>query len=273
MELTAPRPWWPLGDLDQMRDALRYWLSNNWDTSITVGEWWERLASAGLAVPTWNRSHGGLAATSLVQQIVEEELAAAGAIAPPLAGEGVRLMGPALRQFATQEQSNLVLPALLTGQQLWTVMLNEPGSDDPQATTTKAEFDWKYLSITGTKTCTDDAATHALVLMRSTELPGRKGLTTVLVDLTDDGISKEPGLVHFEDARMTHEHVLGNRDAGWAVVKTILPYMERSLAGRIRRGVVNVDPGQVAGNLQRTVAEVLAAHEPPPPPPVDRRAR
>jgi hypothetical protein len=111
------------------------------------------------------------------------------------------------------------------------------------------------------------------VLVRSTELPGRKGLTTVLVDLADDDITKEPGLVHFEDARMTHEHVLGNRDAGWAVVKTILPYMERSLAGRIRRGMVNIEPGEVAGNLQRTVAEVLAAHEPPPPPPVDRRAR
>jgi alkylation response protein AidB-like acyl-CoA dehydrogenase len=41
----------------------------------------ERLASAGLAVPTWNRSHGGLATTAQVQQVVEQELAAAGTIA------------------------------------------------------------------------------------------------------------------------------------------------------------------------------------------------
>lgn len=273
MELTATRPWWPLGDLEQMHDALRYWISKNWDTSITVGEWWERLASAGLAVPTWNRSHGGLAATSFIQQIVEDELAAAGTIAPPLAGAGVRLMGPVLRQFATQEQADLVLPALLTGQQLWTVLLNEPGSDDPQATATTAEFDWKYLTINGTKSCTDDAATHALVLVRSTDLPGRKGLTTVLVDLTDDGITMEPGLVHFEGARMTQEHVLGYRDAGWSVVRTLMPYMERSLAGRIRRGLVNVEPGEAAGNLDRVIADVLASHEPPPPPPVERRAR
>ena len=60
--------------MDQLREALRFWISKNWDTSITVGEWWERLASAGLAVPTWNRSHGGLAATSQVQQVIEEEL-------------------------------------------------------------------------------------------------------------------------------------------------------------------------------------------------------
>ncbi|MEQ1703967.1 MAG: acyl-CoA dehydrogenase family protein [Ilumatobacteraceae bacterium] len=273
MELTATRPWWPLGDLEQMHDALRHWISNNWDTSITVGEWWERLASAGLAVPTWNRSHGGLAATSFIQQIIEDELAAAGTIAPPMAGAGVRLMGPALRQFATQEQADLVLPALLTGQNLWTVLLAEPGSDDPQATTATAEFDWKYLTINGTKTCTDDAATHALVLVRTTDLPGRKGLTTVLVDLADDGITMEPGLVHFQGARMTHEHVLGHRDAGWSVVRTIMPYMERSLAGRIRRGLVNVEPGEAAGNLDRVIADVLASHAPPPPPPVERRAR
>ena len=103
MDLTATRPWWPLGDMSQMREALQYWISNNWDESITVGAWWERLASAGLAVPTWNRSHGGLASTAQVQQVVEDELAAAGTIAPPLAGAGVRLVGPILRQFASPQ--------------------------------------------------------------------------------------------------------------------------------------------------------------------------
>jgi alkylation response protein AidB-like acyl-CoA dehydrogenase len=273
MDLTATRPWWPLGDMDQMREALQFWIANNWDMSITVGEWWERLASAGLAVPTWNRSHGGLAGTAQVQQVVEEELAAAGTIAPPLAGAGVRLMGPILRQFATAEQSQEVLPALLTGRQLWTVLLTEPGNDDPVLTTCTATFDWKFVTITGTKTCTDDSATHAMIVTRSADMPGRRGLTCVLVDLAEDGVTAEPGLVHFADVRVTQEHVLGPQHGGWAVVKTILPYLERSLAGRIRRGLVNVEPGVLAGNLERTVGEVLAVHQPPPPPPVERRAR
>lgn len=273
MDLAAPRPWWPLGDMDQLREALRFWISKNWDTSITVGEWWERLATAGLAVPTWNRSHGGLAATSQVQQVVEEELAAAGTIAPPLAGAGVRLMGPVLRQFATTEQSTQVLPELLTGQHLWTVLLTEPGSDDPTTTTCTAEFDWKYLTINGTKTCTDDSATHALVVTRSSPLEGRRGLSCILVDMEEDGVTAEPGLVHFQGVRITHEHVLGPRDGGWAVVKTILPYLDRSIAGRIRRGLVHVEPGQMAGNLGLVIADVLASHQPPPPPPVERRNR
>ena len=275
MDLTAPRPWWPLGDMDQMREALQYWISNNWDTSITVGEWWERLAGAGLAVPTWNRSHGGLGATAQVQQVVEEELAAAGTIAPPLAGAGVRLVGPILRQFATTEQAAEVLPAMLTGQHLWTVLLNEPGSDDPKdtaCTACTATFDWKYITINGAKTCDHHGATHAVVLGRSAELTASKGLTCLLLDLATDGVTSEPGTVRFDEVSVGHERVLGERDCGWAIVKTILPYLERSLAGRIQRGLVNVQPGVAAGNLGRSVVEVLAAHQLPAAPPVDRRS-
>ncbi|MDP2289950.1 MAG: acyl-CoA dehydrogenase family protein [Actinomycetota bacterium] len=273
MDLTASRPWWPLGDMDQMRDALRYWIAHNWDTSITVAEWWDRLASSGLAVPTWNRSHGGLAATAQVQQVIEQELAAAGTIAPPLAGAGVRLVGPILRQFASAEQALEVLPPLLTGRHLWTVLLTEPGSDDPADTACAAAVDWKYITVSGVKTCTDDGATHAVLLARTADLPGRKGLSCTLLDLADPGITKEPGLVRLEGVKVNESQLLGPRDGGWAVVKTILPYLERSLAGRIRRGLVNIEPGVAAGNLDRTVGDVLAAHRATPPPQVDRRQR
>lgn len=264
--------------MDQFREAMRYWLSNNWDLSITVGEWWDRLAGSGLAVPTWNRSHGGLAATAQVQQVVEAELAAAGTIAPPLWGDGVRVVGPALRQFATPEQFAEILPALLTGQQLWTVLLYEPGSDDLMAPTCRAEFDWKYLTVTGTKVCTDHTATHAVLLARSGEPGtgpngGRRGLTCLLVEIGDQPFDAATGGLTFDGARMLHDRVLGTRDEGWPVVKGMLPYLERSLAGRIRRGLVNVEPGAAAGNLDRTVGDVLAAHRPQDPPPAERRSR
>ena len=259
--------------MGQMREALQYWIANNWDTSITVGAWWDRLAQAGLSAPTWNRSHGGLATTAQVQQVVEEELAAAGAIAPPLAGAGVRLVGPILRQFASPEQAAEMLPAMLTGQSLWTVLLTEPGSDDPKETACTATFDWKYVTVNGVKSCEHNGATHALLLARSADLPARKGLTCLLLDLAEEGISSEPGLVRFEGARFSHEWVMGERDNGWAVVTTILSYLERSLAGRIQRGLVNIEPGVVAGNLDRTVADVLANRQQMAPPSVDRRVR
>ena len=273
MDLTAPRPWWPLGDTDQLRDALRSWISTNWDTSISVGDWWERLASAGLAAPTWNCSHGGLGATAQAQRIIEEELAAAGTIAPPLAGAGVRLVGPILRQFATVQQTAELLPTMLTGQHLWTLLLNEPGSDEPKDTACTATFDWKYVTVDGVKSCEHDGATRAVVLTRSAELQGHKGLTCLLFDLTSEGITTHDGLGRFDGARVTHDRVLGDRDSGWAVVKTILPYLQRSLAGRIQRGLVDIKPGSVAGNLDRTVADVLASHRLSQAPMVERRVR
>ncbi|MDO9176280.1 MAG: hypothetical protein Q7V62_15840 [Actinomycetota bacterium] len=95
----------------------------------------------------------------------------------------------------------------------------------------------------------------------------------MLLDLADPGVTKEPGLVRFENVKVNESQLLGQRDGGWAVVKTILPYLERSLAGRIRRGLVNIEPGIAAGNLDRTVGEVLAAHQAAPSPQFDRRER
>ena len=32
---------------------VKDWLSDNWDPDLPVAEWWERLGTAGWAVPTW----------------------------------------------------------------------------------------------------------------------------------------------------------------------------------------------------------------------------
>ena len=42
------------------------------------------------------------------------------------------------------------------------------------------------------------------------------------------------------------------------IAKTILPFNERSFAGRIRRGLIHVEGGDKAGNLHRTVGDVVA---------------
>jgi hypothetical protein len=57
------------------------------------------------------------------------------------------------------------------------------------------------------------------------------------------------------------------------VVKTLAPFMQGTLAGRIRRGLVHVEPGSRSGDLERTVADATARRRPPVIPPVDRRQR
>ena len=38
---------------DELTNEIETWLSSNWDPDLTVAEWWERLAEARWAVPTW----------------------------------------------------------------------------------------------------------------------------------------------------------------------------------------------------------------------------
>lgn len=279
MELAGQRPRWPITQPEEFRAELQRWIHDNWDLHISVAEWWDRLASAGLTAPTWPRSQCGLAATNAIQTVIEEELAKVGAIAPPVHGLGIRVVGAALRQFATPEQFAEAIPSLLTGTDSWTALINEPGSDSPLETQCAATFDWKYVTLNGTKVSTDLAATRAIVLTRSTpNATGRDGLSWLLVDLSYQPIDVN-GTIEFSELRMMHERVLGPRDEGWTVAKAILPFMERSFAGRIRRGLVHVEGGEKAGNLRKVVGDVIedararAADLASAHPGVDRRVR
>ncbi len=259
MDLAGEQPRWPIADPEDFRAELLPWIRENWDLEITVAEWWDRLARAGLTAPTWPRSQGGLAATTAVQNVIEEELANAGAIAPPVMGLGIRMVGAAIRQFGTPEQFEEIIPRLLTGRNLWTALMNEPGSDDPLTTACAADFDWKYVTLNGTKICPDLAATHAIVLARSVPgSTGRDGLSWLLVELEYQPVELASGTIEFRDVHLLHERVLGTRDDGWTIAKTILPFNERSFAGRIRRGVIHIEGGAKAGNLHRVTGEVVA---------------
>jgi len=271
MDLSAERPWWPLGDLDQMGDAVRYWIGQNWSLDLTVRAWWHRLAVAGLTAPTWPRAHGGLATTTVVQRVIEHELASARTVAPPVDHDGFRVVATALRQFGTSTQLEAWLPDLLCGVTTWGLLVDEQGVDDTVHITTGATFDWKYIALSGSKhLATTVPLTHALVLARSGDL-GRAGLTFLAVDLATDGVRVGGDTVTFDDVRLTDDAVLGRRDRGWAVWTATRPYLERSLAGRIRRGLARALPGEPAGDLDRTVGDILEQHVPPAAPEVDRR--
>jgi alkylation response protein AidB-like acyl-CoA dehydrogenase len=275
MDLAGTKPWWPLGDLPQMGEAVRHWLSMNWDHSLTVGEWWDRLAAAGLTVPTWQRAHGGLGATTPFQHAIEEELAAAHTVAPPVDGVGIRVVGPAVRQFAGHDLAQRWLEPIIRGRTAWTVLLAEPDRPDPLAAEARIRTQWETIHLSGQKLMQPDAVhpTHAVVVVRSNPEGGRKGLSCVMIALDHLGVSVHDGLVTFDDVQLTAHDLLGPVDQGWAVVKVMTPYFERSLAGRIRRGMVHVPPGTAAGQLGRSVGDVVNSAPPFPPPSVERRQR
>jgi alkylation response protein AidB-like acyl-CoA dehydrogenase len=267
-ELT---PAWPVTDLAAFRAELAQWLHDSWDTSITVREWWSRLASAGLTMPTWPRTAGGISAPTAIQQLIEREFASAALVGPPLRGGSLRLIGPALRQHATPQQAERLLRPLMRGEHTWCVLIHEHDADLSDIETT-AVLDGATYLLTGGKVWAADAqnADWAFVLARTDRKAHvKRALTCFAVDMSHEGVSMtdaraKPRLVKFDRVPATRDDAIGGVGAGWAVAQTVIAHMQTSLAGRIRRGVVDVAPGAAAGNLDRTVAEVIASHQPRP---------
>src|SRR5271169_2712371 len=76
------------------------------DTLVT----WQRILNAkGWAVPHWPIEWGGTGWTPIQRYIFEEELQQAAA--PPLLSFNVRMIGPVLAAFGTDEQKRRFLPA------------------------------------------------------------------------------------------------------------------------------------------------------------------
>jgi alkylation response protein AidB-like acyl-CoA dehydrogenase len=267
-ELT---PAWPVDDMGEFRARLARWIDESWDPSITVREWWRRLADAGLTMPTWPRTAGGISAPTAIQQLIERELATRGLIGPPLAGAGLREVGPALRQHGTGDQRERFLDPLMRGECTWCVLLEEHDADLSDIET-RGKEDGTAFELTGGKVWTRDVAgaDWAFVLaVTDRKAHVKRRMTCFAVDMGQDAITVDstgvkPRLVRFDRAVAHRRDAIGGIGAGWAVAQTVLAYRDKSLAGRIRRGVVTVAPGAGAGNLDRTVAEAIASFEPRP---------
>jgi alkylation response protein AidB-like acyl-CoA dehydrogenase len=269
MDGFAQRPSWP-DDGAVLRQAVGEWIERHHDPGATVRQWWKDLAGAGLTAPTWPRSHGGLGATTRVQEVVERALAEAGCIAPPVDNESFRAIAPALRHFLALEHLPEVLQPILEGSHRWALLADDAGKSE-----VRIERDWKYITLFGDRVDVDPLATHAIVVVRADPASeGTKGLTCFLLDLDEEPITREGGVVHLDGHRLLPERVLGRELAGREVVAFVRPYLERSLAGRIRRGLVHVPCGELAGALDLTLTEARSVYAPPPPPPgTDRRQR
>ena len=70
---------------------VQAWVDANWDTEITVREWWLRLADAGYAYPSWPKGLGGSGAGRRDAAIIAGVLAQNRVIGPPGGAIAARL--------------------------------------------------------------------------------------------------------------------------------------------------------------------------------------
>ncbi len=245
------------------------WLDANWDVTITLREWWARLAERGFAAPTWPAGLGGCNASGADARLIAEVLGRRGVIAPP-SGIGPHMAGPTILEHGRPEQHSHLLE-VSAGAALWCQLFSEPAfGSDLAGLQTRAVRDGDDFVITGQKVWNSsaDKADRGLLLARTNPHAAKHaGLTFFLIDMHQPGIEARPlrtmnGDTQFcevflDEARVPVSDVLGTIDGGWRVATTVLGHERKMAASGQARGMLQALAGTVVGNLDLPVSEVI----------------
>ncbi|GAB3562873.1 acyl-CoA dehydrogenase family protein [Amycolatopsis endophytica] len=193
---------------------------------------------AGLAWVHYPAGLGGLDAPRELQNVVEAELAKAGAPDnnPRRIGIGLGMAAPTILRFGTEEQKKRYLRPLWTGEEVWCQLFSEPGAgSDLAALGTRAVQDGDSWVVNGQKVWTSVAhiARFAILVTRSNpDVPKHQGMTYFICDMTDPGVEVRPlrqltGEAEFNEVflsgvRIPDANRLGAVGEGWKVAQTTL---------------------------------------------------
>jgi alkylation response protein AidB-like acyl-CoA dehydrogenase len=248
------------------------WIAANWQTDLTLAQWWQRLFDAGYAFPAWPEGLGGFGATAAESRLISAALAAANVIGPP-SGNGPTMGGPTLLAHASVEQKQRFLPAMASGQHQWCQLFSEPGAGSDLASLgTQAERDGDEFVVNGQKVWNSraDVSEWGMLLARTdSDVPKHAGLTFVMIDMNQPGVEVRPlvqmnGAAEFcevflTDARARVADVIGAVSEGWKVARTTLTHERAGAAAGRSRGLVDVLAGAACGNLDKPVGELIKA--------------
>jgi alkylation response protein AidB-like acyl-CoA dehydrogenase len=251
--------------------SVRTWIEDNWRLDLTLAEWWDRLADAGYAFPSWPKGFGGSAASTAEVRAVASALAAEGVIGPPT-GNGPSMGGPTVLAHGTEEQKQRFVAPMARGREVWAQLFSEPGAgSDLAGVATSAILDGDEYVVNGQKVWNSFAnvSDWGMLLARTDpDVPKHHGITYMMISLDQPGVEVRPlvqmnGIAEFcevfmTDARVPVENVIGRPGEGWSVARTTLAY-ERAGAGSGRvRGIVSVSAGPKGGNLDRSVGDIMS---------------
>jgi alkylation response protein AidB-like acyl-CoA dehydrogenase len=210
--------------------------------------WQKILHSKGWIAPNWPVEHGGPGWNVTQKYIFETETAQAGA--PPVIPLGLRMVGPVIMKYGSDEQKAHFLPRILASDDYWCQGYSEPGSgSDLASLRTRAVADGDDYVVNGSKIWTTHAQfadwMFALVRTREGGKP-QQGISFLLIPMTTPGITIRPLItlgghhevnqVFFDDVRVPQSNRVGLENEGWTVAKYLLEF-ERGgsfYAGRIQ---------------------------------------
>jgi alkylation response protein AidB-like acyl-CoA dehydrogenase len=204
------------------------------------------LTESGYLVPHWPAPFGR-GAGPVEQLVLEEELAE---VERPVLGIGGWVL-LTLTQTASQEQIDRWVRPSLLGQYYWCQLFSEPnaGSDAAAVQTRGVKVDGGWR-VTGQKVWTSGAqhSNRGLATIRTDPAaPKHKGITAMVIDLTDPGVEVRPlreitgealfNEVFINDVFIPEADVVGEVNDGWRVARATLGNERVTIGGGSREGV------------------------------------
>ncbi|MDG1988341.1 MAG: acyl-CoA dehydrogenase family protein [Halieaceae bacterium] len=255
-----------MAELEVFRHDVRSWLSENCPKSMrepvkgfedfySGGRdpeivnpdqkvWCDRMAKRGWTVPHWPEKYGGGGLSSEEVNVLQQEMHAIGA-RRPLDSFGISMLGPAMLEFATEEQKLEHLPPICRGEIRWCQGYSEPNAgSDLASLQTKAEDNGDHFLINGQKIWTSyaDQCDWIFCLVR-TDSSGTKheGISFVLFDMHQPGVTVRPIKLisgsspfcetYFDNARAEKRNLVGETGKGWTIAKYLLTYERAMISG------------------------------------------
>lgn len=204
-------------------------------TKADLVGWNRTLFDQGWAAGHWPKEFGGTGWTPAQIYIFEEECAAADA--PFLSYFGLRLIGPLIYTFGSQEHKDKYLQDILCARTFWCQGFSEPSSgSDLASVRTTAVRDGDHFILNGQKLWTTEAhyADKMFCLARTDHevKPQKGGLSMFFLDMNQPGVTRRPVItidgghsvneVFLENVRVPASEVLGQLGEGWEQTKFLL---------------------------------------------------
>ena len=239
----------------KFRDEVRAWIDANYDADLkakmaltkngymdkaSLERWQKTLAAKGWLTVDWPAEHGGPGFTATQRYIFNMEMSLAGV--PPTLPFGVKMVGPVIMAFGSDEQKARHLPAIRNADLWWCQGYSEPGSgSDLAALQMRADKDGEDYILNGSKIWTT-LAQHAdwifCLVRTSQEAKRQDGISFLLVDMKTPGISvralptldspseglQEINQVFFDNVRVPIANRIGEEGKGWTYAKYLLEF-------------------------------------------------
>lgn len=204
---------------------------------------WLVAGEAGMLCPGVPEVSGGLGLDFRFNSIILEERSYAGFCT----GTAIHsdIVAEYFVHYGSADQKRRYLPAMVSGELIGSIAMTEPdvGSDLKAVRTSALRCgDWYILNGSKTYITNGMTADFTIVVARTNEDPGSKGISLIVVDADTDGFvrgrhldkigqhSSDTAELFFNDVRVPVDNLLGNEGEGYAYLMNQLPQERLTIA-------------------------------------------